>query len=153
MRKRDQFQTSVFKENALCKVKASGQLPSFKIFQQVQLVHTIKTSFITIQTVDPGICLILGFYKSLELVSSRHFVHNFSRNLFLMSYSINCPNPIAWLLLLLGILGNMCIVMICCPVCDVTDFEINDNFRIKPVFYITKKSGQKCNHLKTKKSF
>ena len=89
MRKRDQFQTSVFKENALCKVKASGQLPSFKIFQQVQLVHTIKTSFITFQTVDPGICLILGFYKGLELVFPRHFVHNFSRNLFLMSCSIN----------------------------------------------------------------
>ena len=39
----------------------------------------------------------------------------------------------------------MYIVIICCPV-----FEINHS---KPVFYIIKKSGQKCKYLKNEKSF
>ena len=38
----------------------------------------------------------------------------------------------------------MCIVIICCPVCDIINLEINHNFLIKPFSYITKNSGQKC---------
>ena len=34
--------------------------------------------------------------------------------------------------LLLEILGNMCIVIIYCPVCDVINFEINLSFLIRP---------------------
>ena len=30
------------------------------------------------------------------------------------------------------ILGNICIVVTCPPVCDVTNFELNDSFLIKP---------------------
>ena len=54
--------------------------------------------------------------------------------------------------LLLEILGNMCIVIICCPDSDTINFEINDSYLIK-LFYITKKSGQKWKYLKNKKSF
>ena len=53
----------------------------------------------------------------------------------------------------LDILGYMCIAIISCPVCDVINFEINHNFLVKPFFYITKKSGQKCNYLKNEKNF
>ena len=48
----------------------------------------------------------------------------------------------------------MCIASICCPVCDVINSEINLSFLIKPFFYITKKSQQKCKYLRNgKKAF
>ena len=39
--------------------------------------------------------------------------------------------------------GNMCIVIVCYPVCDVMNFEINRGFPIKPFSYLTKNSEQK----------
>ena len=42
-----------------------------------------------------------------------------------MLYSINRPNFIAWLSLLFEILGNICIAIICFPVCYYINFEIN----------------------------
>ena len=42
--------------------------------------------------------------KGLGIVSPAHFVYDFSTKLFLMLYSINWPNFIAWLPLLLEIL-------------------------------------------------
>ena len=50
--------------------------------------------------------------KGLGIVSPAHFVYDFSTKMFLMLYSINWPNFIAWLALLLEILGNMCIAII-----------------------------------------
>ena len=47
----------------------------------------------------------------------------------------------------------MCIVIICCSVCNVINFEINLSLLIKPFFYITKKSIQKFKYFKNKKSF
>ena len=47
----------------------------------------------------------------------------------------------------------MCIAVICVPVCQVINVEINHSFPIKLLFYITETSGQKCNYLKKKKSF
>ena len=41
-----------------------------------------------------------------------------------MLYSFNWPIIIAWLPLLLEILGNMCVVIVCYPGSDVMDFEI-----------------------------
>ena len=70
-----------------------------------------------------------------------------------MLYSINWPNVIVWLLLSLEILGNMCIVIICCPGCDVISFEVNYNFLTNPRFYLPEKSGQKCKYLNKEKSF
>ena len=66
--------------------------------------------------------------KGLGLPSPPHFVYHFSRIIFLLLYSLNWPNSIVWLPLLLEMLGDMCIVIICCPVCDVINFEINHNF-------------------------
>ena len=58
--------------------------------------------------------LNFGFLdKGLEIVSPAHFVYDFSTKMFLMLYSINWPNFIDWLPLLLDILGNMCIAIVC----------------------------------------
>ena len=75
--------------------------------------------------------------KGLGLVPPPHFVYNSSRENFLMLYSINWPNFIAWLPLLLEILYNMCIVIICFPLDDVTNFEIYLNCLIKPFSYMS----------------
>ena len=72
--------------------------------------------------------------KSLAIVSPAHFVYDFSTKMFLMLYSINKPNFIAWFPLLLEILGNMCITIVCEPGCDVMNFDINLIFLIESLF-------------------
>ena len=72
--------------------------------------------------------------KGLGITSPAHFVYGFSTEMFFMLYSTNWPNFIAWLLLLLEILGIMCIATVCYPVSDVMDFEINFFFLIEPFF-------------------
>ena len=47
------------------------------------------------------------------IVSPAHFVYDFSTKMFLMLHSINWPNAIDWLPLLLEILGNMSIAIVC----------------------------------------
>ena len=69
-----------------------------------------------------------------RIASPAHFVYDFSTKVFLMLYSINSPNFIAWLPLLLEILDNMCIAIVCYPGCDVMYFEINLIFPIEPFF-------------------
>ena len=69
-----------------------------------------------------------------------------------MLYSVNRPNLFVWLSPPLEIISDMCIVIICCPVCDVINFEINHGFLIKPFFYTAKKSGQKCKYRKNEKN-
>ena len=91
--------------------------------------------------------------RSLKPVSLPHFLHNFWRRMFFTSYSINWQYSITWLRLLLEILGNKCIVMIWCPVCEVINFEINLSSLIKPFSYMTKKSEQKCKYPQNKKKF
>ena len=91
--------------------------------------------------------------KGLGLVSPPHFVHDFSRKMFLMLLSINRPNFIVWLPLLLEILGNMFITIACWPDCDVIKFEIKLITLIKPFWCMTKKSRQKLKHLENGKSF
>ena len=71
--------------------------------------------------------------------------------MFLMLYSINWPNFIVWLPLLLEILGNMCIAIVYFPGCDDINFEINLIFLIKLFFSMTKKSRQKLK--KNEKNF
>ena len=88
--------------------------------------------------------------KGLGLVSPPHFVYDFSRKMFLMLHSINWPNLIVWLPLLLEIFDNMCITIVCYPGCDFIKFEIN---LIKPFCYMTKKSSQTHKYLENEKSF
>ena len=63
--------------------------------------------------------------KGLGIASPAHFVYDFPTKMFLMLYSINRPNFIAWLPLLLEILKNMCIAIVYYPGCDVIDFKTN----------------------------
>ena len=51
--------------------------------------------------------------KDLGIVSPPHFVYDFLRKVFLKLYSIKWPGFIAWFLLLLKILVNMCIAIVC----------------------------------------
>ena len=87
--------------------------------------------------------LILSFCKKqnkcLELVPLPHFLHDFLRKIFILLYSINWPNFIAWLSLLREILGYMFIIIVCYPGCDVTNFKINLMFLIKTVFIYDQK--------------
>ena len=69
--------------------------------------------------------------KGLGIISSAYFVYDFSRIMFHMLYSINSPNSIVWLPLLLEILGYMCIAIVCLQGCDVINFENNLIFLIK----------------------
>ena len=121
-------------------------------FSRLRIVHTIKTNFITLQTVDPEIYSIFIFYQSSRVASPPHFVCRFPTKIFLILYSINWLNFIVWLPLLLVILCNMYIVIISL-VCDVINFEINHIFHIKQFFPISKRSRQKRNYLKNAKTF
>ena len=91
--------------------------------------------------------------KSLVLVSPSYFGHNFSRKMFLMLHCINWPNFIVWLLILLEILGNMCIMIVCWRGCDIIKFEINLIYLINTFCFMTKKSRQKLKYLENEKSF
>ena len=88
--------------------------------------------------------------KCRRLASPPNPVYDFPRKVFFILYSINWPNFIAWLPLFLEVLGNMCIDIICCPVCDVINFENNHSFHIKSFFHPTKNSGQECKYLQMK---
>ena len=68
--------------------------------------------------------------SSLRLVSLLHFMHDFWGKIFLTLYSIDWPNLITRLLLIIEILGNMCIVIVCFPGCDVKNFRINISYQV-----------------------
>ena len=66
-------------------------------------------------------------------------MHNFWRKIFLLLYFINWQNLIVWSSLLCGILGNICIVIVCKPGCYVINFEVNLILLIKPFFVCDQK--------------
>ena len=74
----------------------------------------------------------------MQLVHLPYFLHNFWRKIFLTLYYINWSNFIAWLLLLLEMLGNMCIITGCFPSCNSANFEINLRFLITSFSGMTK---------------
>ena len=113
------------------------------------LGHTIKTNYKFSDCWSRDMFNFLE--KGLAIVFPPHFVHDFSRKILIILYSTTWPHSIVWLSSLLEILGNMCIVIIICfPVYDAIQLEINLNFLIKQFFQITKKLGQKFKYLKNK---
>ena len=93
----------------------------------------------------PKICSNLYFYKRVCILLVHYTLCMiFQINCYSKLYSINGPNVIVWLPLLLDISDNIWIVIICCPVCDVINLENN---LIKSFFYITKKLGKNINIL------
>ena len=59
--------------------------------------------------------------RGLELISLSRFRHE---KIFLTLYFFNWLNFIVWLPFVLGILGNLYIIIICFLVCHVIDFEV-----------------------------
>ena len=87
--------------------------------------------------------LIFDFLdKGLGIVSPVYFEYDFSIKMFFV-YFINWPNFIAWLPLLLEILGYMCIAIVCYPGCDIIDFEINLIFLIEPFKWLSCRRAEK----------
>ena len=70
-----------------------------------------------------------------------------------MLYFDNCLDFIAQLSLLLEILDNMCIAVICFPVCEVINFEINLRFFNKLFSFIPINIRTKIYILRTKRDF
>ena len=84
--------------------------------------------------------------------SEKDLEYDFSRKLFLMSYSINWTNFVVWLPLILEILGNVYIAIVCFPGYDIINFEIIFIFLIKPFSYMQKNWRQKFKYLENEKS-
>ena len=98
--------------------------------------------------------LIFDFLeKRLGIVSPTNLVYNFLRKMFLMLYSMNWPNAIVLLLLLLEVLGNVCIAIVCFPRWDVIYFKINLIVIIRLFLFMTNKSHKNLNILRTKRDF
>ena len=73
------------------------------------------------------------------------FLHDLWWKVFLTLYSINWTIFIVWSPLLL--------VIICFPIYDIINFEINFSFLVQSFSMWPKKSGQKNKGLRTKRSF
>ena len=99
-----------------------------KVYQDILKLRCWPLSFINpINLIN----LVQIFKKKKQKTSGTSlpkFLHDFWRKIFVMIYFINWPNLIAWLLLLLEILGNMCIVIICCPVCNIKKLKLTIAF-------------------------
>ena len=103
---------------------------------RVNFKQVVKTSCRKVQINDPEIYSISFFLeKGLGLVSRPHFVRDILRKNFLMLYSINLPNFIVSLLVLLQVLDNMYIAIACFRGCDVINVEIHLIFLINLVFF------------------
>ena len=90
--------------------------------------------------------------KVLGLVFPPHFVHDFARKMILMLYSLNWPQFIARLPLLLEILSNICIAIVCFLGFDVIHFGINFIFLILSL-YMIETPRENFKYLVNEKSF
>ena len=104
-------------------------------FASPQRGHIRKTSWMSVQTFDPKISLVLIFY-SLGIVSPAYFEYDFSRKVFLMLYTINRPR---FHCLINSISRDIRQYMYCYlfPNFGVINFEININLLIKPFSHMT----------------
>ena len=86
--------------------------------------------------------------KGLGIVSTGHFVYDFSTKMFLMLYSINWINFIVCLFLPHEILDNMCIAIVLWH----HKFQNSPDLSNQAVFIHDKKSKQKLKYLENEKS-
>ena len=68
------------------------------------------------------------------------FAALFLKEAHISRYILLPDHFIIWLVLLLEMFVNMCIVILCFPYCEVINLEINFLIFIKPFFNVTKKS-------------
>ena len=101
--------------------------------------------------------LYKAFAKILTRSGTSHpalfFLHDFRRKIFLMLYFFDWPNFIVRLPLFFDKLGNMSIVIICCPVCAVINFAINLNILVKPFSRWSISQIKNVNVWRTKRAF
>ena len=93
------------------------------------------------------------FRKSSRNSFSTHILGIIFQERYFHVISINRPKSIVSLPLLLKILDNICNAIVCCPGCDVINFEISLIFLIKQFFYLAKNLRQKFKYLENEKSF
>ena len=100
--------------------------------------HTMKTKCMKLDTVESRDMLDFWFFKK-EFGTS--LSTTFCGWLYKkkMCYILYWSNFVLWLPLLLEISGNICLVFVYYPVCDVVNFEINLSFFVKLFSYMTKK--------------
>ena len=82
------------------------------LYYSLKLAYNRNNLFKNLHYLSKDILNLDILDKGLGIVSPAHFAYDFSTKMFLL-YSINWPNFIAWLPLLLEILGNMCIAIVC----------------------------------------
>ena len=93
-------------------------------------------------------------FLELDLgIVSPYFAYDFSKKCFSCYSLLTDQISLFDCLYFFEILGNMCIAIVYFPGYDVIHFEINRVFLIKSLFYMTKKSRQNLNILKTKRAF
>ena len=95
--------------------------------------------------------------KGLGIVFSPHFVHDFSRKIFLIyiliTDQLSLPDDLAWLLFVLRDIDLYAYYNSLLTRLWRHNFEINLVFLIKSFFYMTKISRQKLKYLENEKSF
>ena len=123
-------------------------------FVRLRLRYTIKANLISEFWSRDILNLLL--WKGMGQASRPIFVWFFKKKYFSCSVLLTDHVSRSHSLIAFDskMLGNLCIVIFCCPICDVTNFEINLSFLIKTFFYIlAKKSGQKGKYFQKEKSF
>ena len=126
-----------------------GNLFQTSLFLRKQVVSTLFSIYLdspqhrnTKETSCVNFRLLIQRFDQFSFLKGSgtgHFVYIFFRKTFFLLYSINWPDFIVWLLLLLELLGNICIEIICFLVYLILNFEIIPSFLMKSFFYTTKK--------------
>ena len=92
--------------------------------------------------------IFICFKKGLGLVSPPYFVDDFSRKIFLMLCSVNWKNFFVLLSLFLEISDNMCVAIVCYPVCDIINFEIYLSVTSQKTKFYIKDFFSKCDQIR-----
>ena len=139
----------LFFRKAFCKVKTSVLHLRFNIFGQPSTWHTIKINSIRLWPIDPEICSILIFQKSVWeqflyhilciIFQEKHFTYQIlltdqillSDCLYFLRY---------WSICVLSLFVNQIVTLF---VKQIMNFVINLILLIKPFSQMTKKSKQK----------
>ena len=108
------------------------------------------------ETLDSWSRDMLNFYlleKGLRLFSPPHFVYGFSRNFFLMLCSINWPNLIVWLPLLLEIFGKYVLPLFVSQVVTSTTLKLTLSFKSSCFSNWPKSQDKNLDVLKIKRAY
>ena len=97
----------------------------------------------------------INFSKSkrgLEPISLPHFLDDSWRKIFILLYSFDWPNFIAWLPFLREVLGNMGIVTVFNHTVTSQILKLTLAFKSRRFFYMTKNPRQELKYLENEKN-